>query len=129
VLKVKVIMVTGHYGCGGVAAAMSTASLGLIDNWLRHVQDIKSRHAGRVESAGSQAADRLCELNVLEQAVNVCRTTVVRDAWARGQELTVHALIYSVADGLLRDLNFSAGADSDVNALLEQAVAALPPPF
>ncbi len=129
VLKVEVIMVTGHYGCGGVAAAMSTASLGLIDNWLRHVQDIKSRHAGRVESAGSQAADRLCELNVLEQAVNVCRTTVVRDAWARGQELTVHALIYSVADGLLRDLNFSAGADSDVNALLEQAVAALPPPF
>src|SRR5690606_9388940 len=127
VLKVEVIMVTGHYGCGGIAAAMGSASLGLIDNWLRHVQDIRSRHAGRVAAAGAEAADRLCELNVLEQARNVCRTTVVRDAWARGQELSVHALIYSVADGLLRDLNFRAGADSDVNALLEQAVASLPP--
>src|SRR5690554_2847339 len=96
VLKVEVIMVTGHYGCGGIAAAMGSASLGLIDNWLRHVQDIRSRHAGRVAAAGAEAADRLCELNVLEQARNVCRTTVVRDAWARGQKLSVHALIYSV---------------------------------
>lgn len=125
VLKVEVIMVTGHYGCGGINAALHAASLGLIDNWLRHVQDIRNRHPEQLALAGAHAADRLCELNVLEQAYNVCRTTVVRDAWTRGQDLTVHALIYSVADGLLRDLNFRVGGGTDVNGTFEQALASL----
>lgn len=128
VLKVEVIMVTGHYGCGGVAAALNSVSLGLVDNWLRHVQDIRNRHPQQLAAAGGQAVDRLCELNVLEQAQNVCRTTIVRDAWARGQQLSVHGLIYSVGDGLLRDLNFRVNGDSDVTGTFEQAVLTLPDP-
>jgi carbonic anhydrase len=128
VLKVKDIMVTGHYGCGGIAAAMNSASLGLIDNWLRHVQDIRDRHPVSLAAAGKEAADRLCELNVLEQALNVCRTTVVKDAWDRGQEVAVHGLIYSVADGLLRDLNFCTTGENDSTTLFERAVAGLPEP-
>jgi carbonic anhydrase len=127
VLKVEDIIVTGHYGCGGIAAAMGTASLGLIDNWLRHVQDIRDRHPEMLAAAGKAAADRLCELNVLEQALNVCRTTVVKDAWHRGQNVAVHGLIYSVADGLLKDLDFRAGGDSDSTAVFEEAVAGLAP--
>lgn len=128
VLKVEVIMVTGHYGCGGISAALNSVSLGLVDNWLRHVQDIRNRHPQQLAAAGGQAADRLCELNVLEQAQNVCRTTIVRDAWARGQQLSVHGLIYSVGDGLLRDLNFRVNGDSDVTGTFEQAVLTLPNP-
>ncbi len=128
VLKVEDIIVTGHYGCGGIAAAMSKVSFGLIDNWLRHVQDIRDRHPGELAAAGKAAADRLCELNVLEQALNVCRTTVVKDAWHRGQDVAVHGLIYSVADGLLRDLNFRADADLDSTAVFEVALAGLSPP-
>jgi carbonic anhydrase len=127
VLKVEHIIVTGHYGCGGIAAAMNSASLGLIDNWLRHVQDIRDRHADQLAAAGRKAVDRLCELNVLEQALNVCRTTVVKDAWARGQDVTVHGLIYSVADGLVRDLNFRAGGDSDATGVFEVALDGLKP--
>jgi carbonic anhydrase len=127
VLKVEHIIVTGHYGCGGIAAAMNSASLGLIDNWLRHVQDIRDRHADQLAAAGRKAVDRLCELNVLEQALNVCRTTVVKDAWARGQDVTVHGLIYSVADGLVRDLNFRAGGDSDATGVFEVALDGLRP--
>jgi carbonic anhydrase len=127
VLKVEVIMVTGHYGCGGVAAALNSLSVGLVDNWLRHVQDIRDRHPATLAAAGPDALDRLCELNVLEQALNVCRTTVVRDAWDRGQNLSVHGLIYSVGDGLLRDLNFRAGANSNLRQTFEAAVASLPP--
>jgi carbonic anhydrase len=125
VLKVQDIIVTGHYGCGGIAAAMSTQSLGLIDNWLRHVQDIRDRHPQLLEGGGVKALDRLCELNVLEQAQNECRTTVVKDAWNRGQNVSVHAMIYSVADGLLRDLNFCATGDADNTALFESAVTGL----
>lgn len=121
-------MVTGHYGCGGVAAALNAASLGLVDNWLRHVQDIRDRHPQEVARAGRHAVDRLCELNVLEQAQNVCRTTMVRDAWARGQNLSVHGLIYSVGDGLLRDLNFRVNGESDVTQEFEGALATLPMP-
>ncbi len=113
VLKVQDIIVTGHYGCGGIAAAMGSASLGLIDNWLRHVQDIRDRHPALLAAGGPQALDRLCELNVLEQALNVCRTTVVKDAWDRGQPLAVHGWIYAVGDGLIKDLDFCATADSD----------------
>jgi carbonic anhydrase len=127
VLKVEDIIVTGHYGCGGINAAMGSASFGLIDNWLRHVQDIRDRHPEELAAAGKNAADRLCELNVLEQALNVCRTTVVRDAWARGQSVAVHGLIYSVADGLLRDLNFRANAGSDTTGVFETALTGLRP--
>jgi carbonic anhydrase len=125
VLKVEDIIVTGHYGCGGIVAALSSASFGLIDNWLRHVQDIRDRHPEQLRAAGQQAADRLCELNVLEQALNVCRTTVVKDAWGRGQQVAVHGLIYSVADGLLRDLNFRANGASDVTGVFESALTGL----
>jgi carbonic anhydrase len=125
VLKVQDIIVTGHYGCGGVAAAMGSASFGLIDNWLRHVQDIRDRHPELLALEGKAAVDRLCELNVLEQALNVCRTTVVKDAWNRGQAVAVHGLIYSVADGLLKDLNFCANADSDSTGVFDMALGKL----
>ncbi|MEY2854806.1 MAG: hypothetical protein RL030_1938 [Pseudomonadota bacterium] len=127
VLKVRDIIVTGHYGCGGIAAAMESRPLGLIDNWLRHVQDIRDRHSPALVQAGPAALDRLCELNVLEQALNVCRTTVVKDAWDRGQQISVHAWIYSVADGLLRDLEFGATGSQDTTLLMEQALLRLPP--
>jgi carbonic anhydrase len=126
VLKVQDIIVTGHYGCGGIAAAMGAASLGLIDNWLRHVQDIRERHPALLSASGPQALDRLCELNVLEQALNVCRTTVVKDAWDRGQPVAVHGWIYAVKDGLIKDLDFCATADSDSTRVFENAVTRLP---
>jgi carbonic anhydrase len=126
VLKVQDIIVTGHYGCGGIAAALANTPMGLIDNWLRHVQDIRERHPALLAQAGKFAVDRMCELNVLEQALNVCRTTVVKDAWDRGQPLAVHGWIYSVADGLLRDLDFCATAETDSTALLDRAISALP---
>ncbi|MGC4029508.1 MAG: carbonate dehydratase [Steroidobacteraceae bacterium] len=119
VLKVRDIIVTGHYGCGGIAAAMAGSSFGLIDNWLRHVQDVRDHYPQELAAAGPLAADRLCEINVLEQALNVCRTTIVKDAWDRGQELAVNAWIYSVADGLVRDLGFCATGETD-SALLRQ---------
>jgi carbonic anhydrase len=125
VLKVQDIIVTGHYGCGGIRAAMGSKSLGLIDNWLRHVQDTRDRYPRLLAAGGQIAEDRLCELNVLEQALNVCRTTVVKDAWNRGQEVAVHAWIYAVADGLLRDLNFCGTGQVDSAVLFDQAVAAL----
>jgi carbonic anhydrase len=125
VLKVRDIIVTGHYGCGGVAAAMGSQSFGLIDNWLRHVQDIRDRYPQMLAAGGAAAVDRLCELNVLEQAQNVCRTTIVKDAWNRGQDVAVHAMCYSVADGLMRDLDFCATAEGDNLARFERAVARL----
>jgi carbonic anhydrase len=107
VLRVKHVIVCGHYGCGGVLAALRDEKLGLIDNWLRHVQDVRSKHAGEIEKLTDERerAARLCELNVVEQVRNVGGTTVVRDAWRRGQELFVHGWIYDVGDGLLRDLD------------------------
>jgi carbonic anhydrase len=125
VLKVEDIIVTGHYGCGGVAAALRAPPLGLIDNWLRHIQDIRDRHPQMLHAAGDDIVDRLCELNVLEQALNVCRTTVVQDAWNRGQQVAVNAWIYSVADGLVRDLDFCATAADDSAALFRRAVHGL----
>ncbi len=108
VLKVGHIIVCGHYGCGGVQAAWRGQNLGLIDNWLRHVQDVsKLRHDELTElQAEGQQLDKLCELNVLEQAKHVCRSTIVQDAWARGQPLTVHGWVYGLQDGLLHDLGF-----------------------
>ena len=106
VLKVRHVIVCGHYGCGGVRAALGGARLGLIDNWLRHVQDVRHKHAAEIDAIADPDAQlsRMCELNVAEQVLNVSQTTVVQDAWARGQELAVHGWIYSLADGLLRDL-------------------------
>lgn len=127
VLKVEHVIVTGHYGCGGIAAAWRDSSHGLIDNWLRHIQDVRDRHRALLWTASShtEAIDCLCELNVLEQALNVCRTTVIKDAWNRGQQATVHAWVYSVADGLLRDLGFSVGAPSDTERVFKAAVEKL----
>jgi carbonic anhydrase len=109
VLKVRAVIVCGHYGCGGVLAALRDERLGLIDNWLRHVQDVRAKH--RVELAAiadeTRRHARLCELNVLEQVTNVAQTTIVRDAWTRGQTLAIHGWIYDVADGLLRDLGLT----------------------
>ena len=109
VLKVEHIIVCGHYGCGGVRAALRDDRLGLVDNWLRHVQDVRWKHEKEIEGLRTeeQRHDRLCELNVIEQVVNVSQTTVVRDAWAREQPLTVHGWIYDLHDGLLRDLGVS----------------------
>ena len=127
VLRVGDVIVCGHYGCGGVRAAYERAMLGLIDNWLRHVQDVRQKHLTTLDMAPDPATaiDRLCELNVLEQAANICATTIVHDAWARGQALTVHALIYRLGDGLLRDLGFAADQASAVLASYEAAVAAV----
>jgi carbonic anhydrase len=128
VLRVRHVMVVGHYGCGGVAAAMQNAKLGLIENWLRHVQDVAARHRDAlalVEDVEARA-DRLCELNVVEQAMNVCQTTIVQDAWERGQDLTVHGLIYRLQDGLLRDLRMSAAGPAEVEDRYRAAVSARP---
>jgi carbonic anhydrase len=115
-LKVKHILVVGHYGCAGVAAALANRRLGLIDNWLRHIQDIRLKHAEHLESvAESDRAARLCELNVIEQVVNVCQTTIVQDAWERGQELAVHGWTYSIQDGLMCDLKMNASSNAELN--------------
>jgi len=112
VLKVEHIIVCGHYGCGGVRAALRDDRLGLVDNWLRHVQDVRWKHQAELDNLPSeeQQHDRLCELNVVEQVVNVSQTTVIRDAWARDQSLSVHGWIYDLHDGLLRDLGVSVTA-------------------
>jgi carbonic anhydrase len=116
VLKIRDIIVCGHYGCGGIQAAATNRSLGLIDNWLRHVQDVAARHENQFTSAMTPdaRADRLCELNVLEQALNVCQTTVLQEAWQRGQSVQVHGWIYSLQDGLIRDLGFNAARPDEV---------------
>ncbi|HEU4434221.1 MAG TPA: carbonate dehydratase [Pyrinomonadaceae bacterium] len=109
VLRVEHIIVCGHHGCGGVKAAMENSQLGLIDNWLRHVQDVIRDHEHALLDIEDETKrlDRLCELNVVEQVLNVARTTIVQTAWQRGQELVVHGWIYGLEDGLLRDLGIS----------------------
>jgi len=105
VLKVRHVIVCGHYGCGGIKAALDRNRLGLIDNWLRHVQDVERAHRDELEAlAREERAHRLCELNVLAQARHVTETTIVQDAWARSQPLSVHAWIYALTDGRLRSL-------------------------
>lgn len=125
VLKVQHIIVCGHYGCAGVRAALRDDRLGLVDNWLRHVRDVVQKHEARLAMVGEedQRWDRLCELNVIEQVLNVCQTTVVRDAWQRGQSLTVHGWIYRVQDGLLRDLNVCINNARDVAPTYEGAIS------
>src|SRR3954463_7120215 len=107
ILKVKNVIVCGHYGCSGVQAALQQHRLGLSDNWLRHIHDVKQKHQKAFADVGTtaKAHDRLCELNVIEQVFNVCQTTIAREAWERGQELSVHGWIYRLDDGLLHDLN------------------------
>ena len=126
-LRVRHVIVTGHYGCGGVRAAFEGTRLGLIDNWLRHVEDVKARHQHDLSSLPSaRAVDRLCELNVIEQARHVCETTVVRDAWARGGDLTVHGWIYGLGDGRLRELGFVAARHEDVERSYHEALRSVP---
>ena len=125
VLKVGHVIVCGHYGCGGVRAAYANASLGLIDNWLRHVQDVRDRYPALIGSASGEdaAVDRLCELNVIEQVRDVCQTTIVQDAWRRGQPLVVHGWIYDLRDGLLRDLDCTSAGPADVADAYTRALA------
>ena len=127
VLKVSHVIVCGHFGCSGVRAALRGDRVGLGDNWLRHVQDVHVRHHATIRhDAGEEAAvDRLCELNVIEQVVNVCRTTVVVDAWDRGQPLQVHGWIYDLRDGLLKDLGVSVAAAGTLERAYGAAITRL----
>jgi carbonic anhydrase len=123
VLRVEHIIVCGHYGCGGVAAALRDDKLGLVDNWLRHVQDVRGKHRAQIDGLPSevQRQERLCELNVIEQVANASQTTVVRDAWGRGRKLSVHGWIYGLRDGLLRDLGMSVTAEAELPACYKRA--------
>lgn len=125
VLKVKHIIVCGHYGCGGVTAAHDNLKLGLIDNWLRHVQDVAQKHRDALNAITEREGriTRLCELNVIEQAVNVAQTTVVQDAWARGQEVAVHGWAYDLKDGVIRDLKMSMEGPRDLEDCYATALA------
>ncbi len=126
-LKVEHVIVCGHYGCGGVQEAVLNRKLGLIDNWLRHVQDVRYKHQSTLSKIEDHEAllNHMYELNVVEQAVNVCETTVVQDAWLRGQNLTVHSWIYGLKDGLLRDLGFCAASSETVEENYHQAINAI----
>ena len=128
VLKVRHIIVCGHYGCSGVEAIVRGDRLGLSDNWLRHVQDVREKHESRLPPPAEFArrSARLCELNVVEQVVNVCQTSIARDAWERGQELSVHGWIYGLHDGLLSDLNATVSSRDAVMTGYESAISLLP---
>jgi carbonic anhydrase len=122
VIRVRHIIVCGHYGCGGVLAAIRDDKLGLVDNWLRHVQDVRWKYQDQLASLGQEEQHRrLCELNVIEQVVNVAQTTVLRDAWHRGQQIAVHGLIYDLQDGLLKDLNMSVTSEAALSQCAESA--------
>ncbi len=127
VLKVKHVIVVGHYGCGGVGAALRGDRIGLSDNWLRHVQDVKQKHEARLLAMpeGSGRGDKLCELNVIEQVANVCQTTIVQDAWERGQPLQVHGWVYGLQDGLVRDMNFTVANPDEASTAYESALSGL----
>jgi carbonic anhydrase len=130
ILKVKHILVVGHYGCSGVLSALRRSRVGLADNWLRHVQDVHEKHSHAVANCASEtlAADRLCELNVIEQVANVCQTTIVRDAWERGQQLDIHGWIYGIKDGLLRDLRTTVSDFREASQVYETALASVASP-
>ncbi|MEO6992163.1 MAG: carbonate dehydratase [Lacunisphaera sp.] len=127
VLKVKHIMVVGHYGCGGVSKIIRCERVGLADNWLRHVQDVRDRHEQCLSFLPDDTARiaRLCEMNVIEQVANVCSTTIVQDAWNRGQAVAVHGWIYGLRDGLLRDLKMYAEGPDEAKASYKSAITAL----
>jgi carbonic anhydrase len=127
VLRIEHIIVCGHYGCSGVSTALRNERVGLADNWLRHIQDVQAKHEARVAALpeGGGRIDRLCELNVIEQVANVCQTTIVRDAWDRGQALTVHGWVYGLEDGLVHDLSTSVSARGEALAAYKAALAGL----
>ena len=127
VLAVKHIIICGHYGCGGIRAALFDERHGLVDNWLRHVRDVRQHHAQTLARLADDPArcDRLCELNVIEQVVNICGTTVLRDAWMRGREVAVHGVIYGLSDGRLKWLEISVNAPEDVEPAYARALAGL----
>jgi carbonic anhydrase len=129
-LKVPHVLIVGHYGCGGVRAAYQGKPLGLIDNWLRHVQDVAAKHRALLARLPDDGAreDRLCELNVIEQLTHVARTTIVQDAWRRGQPLSLHGWIYRLHDGVLRDLGLELDDPKNFDKAYEAAIAALTPP-
>jgi len=124
-LHVGHVMVVGHYGCGGVTAALHNLRIGLADNWLRHVQDVRNKHRDFIDSlpGGDVQLQALCELNVLEQSLNVCETTVVQDAWARGQVLVVHGWVYGLHNGLLEDLQMTVRDAGEVMPAYRRALA------
>ncbi|MAS38136.1 MAG: carbonate dehydratase [Anaerolineaceae bacterium] len=124
VLQVKHVIVCGHYGCGGVRAAMQNQPFGLIDNWLRHLKDVYQKHESALDALteDNQRFRRFCELNVIEQVHNVCHTTIVQDAWRRGQTLDVHGWIYDVSDGLLEDLGVTVSSIEEIDTLYRMAV-------
>jgi len=127
VLNIEHIIVCGHYGCSGVSAALQNQRVGLADNWLRHVQDVHSKHETRVAAMPDtpHRIDRLCELNVIEQVSNVCQTTIVRDAWERGKELAVHGWVYGLKDGLVRDLGSTVTKTSEAARAYQAALGVL----
>jgi carbonic anhydrase len=127
VLHVEHVIICGHYECGGIAAAQANRTLGLIDNWLRHVQDVAHKHGQHLAALADDGARRrrLCELNVIEQVVNVAQTTVVQQAWARGQELAVHGWIYTIGDGLVHDLRMSVSGLRERASLYQTALDGL----
>lgn len=125
-LKVEDIMVVGHYGCGGVQAALEGARIGLADNWIRHIQDVRDRHRVLLDELPEwQRSAALCDLNVIEQVVNVCVSTVMIDAWAKGQKVSVHGWAFGVNDGLLKDLGMTVTSRDDIERLHREAVAAV----
>ena len=126
VLRIEHILVVGHYGCGGVHAALTGTRVGLADNWIRHVGDVAQKHASMLDDlAPDLRDDRLCELNAIEQAENVCLTTVVRDAWARGQKLSVHGWVYSLLDGRVRELGMDVDSAEQLEPAYQRALARL----
>jgi carbonic anhydrase len=125
-LKVEHVMVVGHYGCGGVQAALDNVRIGLADNWIRHIQDVRDRHRQLLNSLPeSKRLDALVELNAIEQVVNVCQSTVLQDAWARGQQISVHGWVYGVHDGLLQDLHITVSGLDGLEALYLASVEAV----
>jgi carbonic anhydrase len=125
-LKVRDILLVGHYGCSGVQAALEGARIGLADNWLRHIQDVRDRHQALIDAAPESArANILCELNAVEQVLNVAQSTVLQDAWARDQEVTLHACVYGLHDGLLKDLHMHLGGQDDIAAIYRAAITAI----
>jgi carbonic anhydrase len=124
-LKVKHIMVVGHYGCSGVRAAMDGLRIGLADNWIRHVKDVEDKHGAYLGDIlnSKERLDRLCELNVIEQVINVCQTTSVQDAWAKNQPLTVHGWVYGLEDGMARDMGISVANANELAARYESVIS------
>lgn len=127
VLKVEHVVVCGHYGCGGVIAALNNMRFGLIDNWLRHIKDIIGRYGDHLNSLGSQQQKEacLCELNVIEQVINVCHTNIVQDAWYRGQKVSVHGVVYGLQDGILKDLGVNIWSKEEMSSKYSHALNSL----